>query len=433
VGSLGRNREYVALWVGQAVSNLGISISSFAYPVVVLAATGSPVEAGAVGSVLAATAFFLRLPAGVLVDRWNRRTILIACDLGRAVNALAFGLVLAAGHFYYPQVLLVAFVEAALGVLFGPAESAAVRRVVRPEQVREAVAANQSRGAVPGVIGPPLGGVLLTAGRAAPFLADAVSYLVSLACVASVRSELQERRSDAPRRRPAEELFDGLRWIWAHRFLRTFLLLFTGFGLAFSSIGLIVLVLARDGGASPTQIGLMFGITSAGGVLGALAAPRLVRRLSPLACIVAFAWIATAAIFSLAFVHSPYAYGAAGAIAFFFAPSLNAIAFGIVAEDAPDALQGRVTSAAIQIASLAGPIAPLAAGVLIDRVGAKQLALGYGCLLAVLACIASLAGSLRAERRPDDPRGQGRSRHVRCQTWHRNGDGSPTGRRRDRV
>ena len=108
---LGRNRDYRALWVGQAVSNLGISVSSFAYPLVVLAATGSPLKAGVVGSVLAGTAFVLRIPAGVLVDRWNRRAILVGCDLGRAGNAAAFAIVLAMGHFFYPQVLLVAFNE----------------------------------------------------------------------------------------------------------------------------------------------------------------------------------------------------------------------------------------------------------------------------------------------------------------------------------
>src|SRR3954471_23419945 len=114
MGSLRRNRDYQALWLGQAVSNLGISISSFAYPVIVLTATGSPAKAGLVGSVLAGTAFFLRLPAGGLVDRWNRRAILIACDAGRAVNAGAFAAALAAGHLYFPHVLVVAFVEASL-------------------------------------------------------------------------------------------------------------------------------------------------------------------------------------------------------------------------------------------------------------------------------------------------------------------------------
>jgi MFS family permease len=394
--ALRHNREYRALWLGQTVSNLGISVSSFGYPLLVLTATGSAVKAGLVGTVLAVTAFLLRLPAGVLVDRWSRKGILVACDVGRAANAAAFAAVLAAGHFYYPHVLLVAFVEAALGVFFGPAESAAVRRVVAPEQVREAVAANQSRGAIPGVVGPPLGGVLFAASRSLPFALDAISYLVSLACVLSVRTTLQADRAPATGdRHPLWEVFDGLRWIRQRAFLRTLLLLFMGFGLVLGSIGLVILVLARDRGASVGELGVMFAITAAGGVLGALASPRILGRVSPRKLVVAFAWIATVATFSLTIAHSPYVLGAAGAVTFFFVPPLNAVAFAYVAEEAPDALQGRVTSAAIQIASLSGPIGPVLAGGLIALAGPVHSVAVYGCGLAALALVASFARSLR--------------------------------------
>ena len=142
---LGRNRDYVALWTGQAVSNLGISISSFAYPLVVLIGTGSAVDAGLVGTVLAGTTFVLRLPAGALADRLPRRRLLAACDLGRALASTSLAVSLALGRFWLAQVFAVAVVEGSLGVLFGPAESAAVRRVVAHEQRREAVARNQAR------------------------------------------------------------------------------------------------------------------------------------------------------------------------------------------------------------------------------------------------------------------------------------------------
>src|SRR5581483_1294915 len=107
VGSpLRKNRDFAALWIGQAVSHLGISISSFAYPLVVLDETGSAAKAGLVGTVLAGTAFLLRVPAGVLVDRWSRKRILAVCDLGRALNSALFSAALALGRFYFPQVLV---------------------------------------------------------------------------------------------------------------------------------------------------------------------------------------------------------------------------------------------------------------------------------------------------------------------------------------
>jgi predicted MFS family arabinose efflux permease len=388
---LRRNRAYAALWIGQAVSQLGISISSLAYPLVVLAETNSAAKAGLVGSVLAGTAFVLRVPAGVLVDRWDRKTILVVCDFGRALNSAAFAVALALGRFYFPHVLVVAFLEAALGVLFGPAESAAVRRVVARHQIREAVAANASRSAVPGLVGPPLGGVLLAAGRALPFVADAASYLVSLACVASLRSPLQDARPSAPPRHPLSQLLDGSRWIWRHRFLRWLLCWFIGAGVVFNSLGLVTLVLARSRGASPRELGVGFAITAAGGVLGALATPRILRHVDPYPLVATFASLATVAIFALLVLHSPYAIGAAGAVAFLLVPSVNALALAVVADEAPDELQGRVTSAGIQLANLGAPIGPVLAGVLISAFGAAHAIGVYGCAMLVLTVVASAA------------------------------------------
>jgi predicted MFS family arabinose efflux permease len=302
---------------------------------------------------------------------------------------------LALGHFYYAQVLVVAFVEAALGVLFGPAEAAAVRRVVPPEHVRDAVAQNQSRSAIPGLVGPPLGGVLLAAGRAFPFVADAVSYLVSLACVASVRNGLGGGERSANEGHPLADVFTGLRWIWARRFLRTLLLWFVGVSVVFSSIGLVVLVLARDRGASARELGLAFAITAAGGVIGSLLTPSFLRRFSPPAIVVSFAWLSTGTAFLLLAAHSPYVIGVLGGAAFLLAPAVNAIAFAAIAEGAPDELQGRVTSAGIQLSSLGAPVGPLVAGVLLGALGASGAIVVYGCALLALALVASFSSGLR--------------------------------------
>jgi predicted MFS family arabinose efflux permease len=169
------------------------------------------------------------------------------------------------------------------------------------------------------------------------------------------------------------------------------------FGLALGSIGLVLLVLARDLGAGSGEIGVMYAITGAGSVLGALATPRLVRRVRPYVLVLLFAWLATAATLSLALLGSPIAFGFVGAVPFFFVPPLNAALFGRIGERAPDELQGRATSAAVQVTSLLGPVGPIAAGALIGVVGAKQTVIAYGCLLAALAVLATLSRALRGE------------------------------------
>ena len=98
---------------------------------------------------------------------------------------------------------------------------------------------------------------------------------------------------------------------------------------------------------------------------------------------------------SLTVLGSPVAYGLAGAVAFFIVPPLNAAVFGRIGERAPDELQGRATSAAIQVASLLGPAGPLAAGVLVSGVGARGAAAIYGAFVAALSVAATLTRALR--------------------------------------
>jgi predicted MFS family arabinose efflux permease len=381
--------------VGQALSALGISVSSFAYPLVVLEATGSPVKAGLIGSVLAGTAFVLRLPAGMLVDRWNRKRIMVLCEAGRALTVGTVAVALATGHFFLFQLLIVAFLDSALGVLFGPAESAAVRLVVSPDQIGEAVARNASRGDVAGLIGPPLGGVLFSAGRALPFFADALSYVVSLVGILTLRTPLAAPEPDHPRGGVRTELLAGARWIWSRPFLRALLVWFIGLGLVFNALGLITLVLARNHGASASQLGVMFSITAAGALAGGLATPWLLRHVRPYGLILAVAWVAVASTFLLLVADTAYAIGALGAAAFFFVPALNTLAFTLVAEDAPDHLQGRATAAGIQFASLAAPVGPILAGTLLESFGARHTTMIYGSILALLAAVGTSSRRLR--------------------------------------
>ena len=390
---LRRNREFVALWVGQFLSFLGISVSSFAYPLVVLAATGSPAKAGLVGAVLASTTFVLRLPAGALVDRWDRKRLMVVCDLGRALASGSLALALALGRFHLLHVLGIAFVEGSLGVLFGPAESAAVRRVVAPEQRRDAVAWNQSRTQLGGVIGPPLGGILLTASRALPFAVDAVSYLLSLLAVLTVRTPLREEPVE--RRDSRAETIEGVRWLWRRPFMRSLLTWLALCTLAFGAIGLVILVLARDRGASSAELGVMFAIMSAGGVAGSFAAPWLLRRLSARAVVLAFGWTCALTMLLLLPSRSPYMIGALGAAAFFFGPAVTSIVFATIADEAPDRLQGRVVSGAIQISSLTAPLAPILGGALLTVTTPGRAVAVYAGYLVALAVAATFSRSLR--------------------------------------
>ena len=86
--SLWRHRDYLLLWGGQVVSNVGSGVSQIAFPLLVLAVTHSPAQAGFVAAARALAYVVFVLPAGALVDRWDRKRLMIYCDVGRALCLL---------------------------------------------------------------------------------------------------------------------------------------------------------------------------------------------------------------------------------------------------------------------------------------------------------------------------------------------------------
>src|SRR5215813_6044352 len=130
---LWRNREYLLLWSGQAVSSVGGEASQLALPLLILGLTHSPAQAGFAGALRSLAYLLLGLPAGALIDRWDRKRTMILCDAGRALALGSLPLALALNHLTMVQVYLVSLIEGILYVFFGLAESAALPHVVAKE------------------------------------------------------------------------------------------------------------------------------------------------------------------------------------------------------------------------------------------------------------------------------------------------------------
>lgn len=175
--SLWRNREYLLLWSGQTVSAIGSQFSGFVIPLLVLALTNSPADAGLVGALQGVPYIILSLPAGALADRWNRKTVMIVADCGRALNMVSVPIGLAAGRLTVGQLYIVALIEGTLFVFFNVAETASLAQVVSTEQLPAAVASQETTWGISALVGPAAAGALYQAVSAAlPFLVDAVSY-----------------------------------------------------------------------------------------------------------------------------------------------------------------------------------------------------------------------------------------------------------------
>ncbi|PZS01348.1 MAG: MFS transporter, partial [Chloroflexi bacterium] len=233
--------------------------------------------------------FLLALPAGALVDRWNRKRTMILCDSGRTLALGSVALALTLGHLTVLLLTVMVLVESSLAVFFGLAESAAVPRVVPMKQLAEAVSINQASGEAAGLIGPSLSGLLYSLGQVLPFLVDAVSYGISVFSLVFIKTEFQEERSPAGRNLRVEVL-EGIRWAWSQPFIRVSAFLIAGLNFLAAATTLTLIVLAKHLHASPAAIGLIFALFSAGGLLGSITAGWLRRRLGFTDILIGMMW-----------------------------------------------------------------------------------------------------------------------------------------------
>jgi MFS family permease len=397
---LRRNREFMLLWSGQALSELGSQVSVVAYPLLVLAVTGSPAKAGVVGFARTLPIAVLALPAGALADRFNRRHVMVVSDGLRALALASIPISLAAGSVSFGLIVAVALIDGSGFVVSYVAERGALRQLVTAEQLGEAVTRNESRTFAAMLAGPPLGGVLFGLGRAVPFLADAISYAASTVTMLLIRSDFQEARDDT---RPGD-IWEGVRWIWRTPFFRVCALLFAGTNPVFTGVYLLVVVLAKQHGASSSLVGVMLGIAAAGGFLGALLAPWLQRRLTPRFVLMAESWILVLAIPWLLLAHNALLIGLIVALAELVTPVTNSIVVGFRVALAPDHLQGRVQAAATLISFSAGWLGPLAIGFLLENAGATATILALTGWVLLFAAIATTS---RAFRHPPSLTGAG--------------------------
>src|SRR6202790_4001061 len=139
---LWRNRDYMLLWGGQIVSSVGTRVSQLAFPLLVLALTHSPAQAGLIAALRGLPYALFILPAGAMVDRWNRKRVMILCDTGRAIALGSIPVALLPGHLTILQLCIVSLVEGTLFTFFNLAETACLPQVVSKDQLTGAVAQN---------------------------------------------------------------------------------------------------------------------------------------------------------------------------------------------------------------------------------------------------------------------------------------------------
>jgi MFS family permease len=209
---LRKNVQFQLLWLGGAVSQLGTTTTTLAMPLLVVALTGSYLLPGVIAGARAAALLLTLMPAGVWVDRWDRGKTLVWSQSVQALAAALLAASILAGHAYVVVFVALAIVDGVCTAFAGPARTSSIQAVVPQDQLTTAYAQEEARGHAARVAGPPLGALLMTVGRAVPFVADAITFAVAAVC--AWFAKIPARTGQRPRQRMHHDVKDAGRWLW---------------------------------------------------------------------------------------------------------------------------------------------------------------------------------------------------------------------------
>jgi MFS family permease len=279
-----RHRDFLLLWGGQTVSEMGSSVTQLALPltaVVLLKAT--TFEVGLLTSAVTLAFALIALPAGAVVDRHPKRRLMIFCDAARLVIIGSIPVAWAAGVLTLWQLYAVAVTAGVCTVFFDVAYQSYLPSLMASEHLIDANGKLQATAAVAQLAGPGLGGALVGAfGAASAMTADAVSYAVSVASLLGIRHREPPREApaDGQRRSLRADIAEGLVFVVRHPILRK-VVACTGTSNLFNSISTAVTIifLIRVLHVAPGYTGLLFAIGAVGGIIGGVLAGRLAKRI----------------------------------------------------------------------------------------------------------------------------------------------------------
>lgn len=405
---LRKNVQFQLLWLGGAVSQLGTTITALAAPLLIIALTGSPFWAGAVGGVRAAALIITLMPAGVWVDRWDRRTTLVWSQTVQAGAAAALAAAILTDRAHIAVFLALAVVDGVCTAFATPARTAAIQAVVPKDQLRTAYAQEEARGHAARVAGPPLGALLMAVGRAVPFVVDAVTFAVAAVC--AWFAKIPARTEQKPRQKMHHDIKEAGGWLWHQRGLRNLTFVFLVLNLLGGASLLPVIVLVGERGGTALDTGVVFAGIGVGGVLGSLLSPRVTLAPGKLIVVVL-------AVFGLCNLAMALPFGAFWpfvplAITAVVTPLINVAVSAIYTELVPEDMMGRLDGITTLVSRVLTPLAPMLGGFLAGAVGGGPALLAFGALILVTAGVAMVTDlSVSAEQKPALPREAGHDVH----------------------
>jgi MFS family permease len=340
-------RRFAVLWTAQTVSFLGSGTTLVAGPLLVASLTRDPLLISGAAFAQSLPWLLFSLVSGGLVDRLDRRRIMLVVDTVRAAALAVLAASVLADRVGVPLVYAVFFLLGSGDTLVRAAGGAVLPAVVPPHLLERANGRITASAMATSLVSGPLGGVLFTVAAALPFLLDAGSFAVAVVLLLfGLRGSFHGTPpGTGPRRTLAAEIGEGVRWMARHRLLRTLALLMGMLNVTLMAALSILVLLARERlGLNSVGYGLLFTAMAVGGLAGALVGERLIRWLGATVTLRGGLVVETLFHLVVATSRSPWAVGAAFAVF-----GVHGSLWGIVSTSlrqrlTPPAMLGRVGS-----------------------------------------------------------------------------------------
>lgn len=364
---------FVVIWIGQFVSLLGTSMTRFALTIWAFQVTGEATALALVGFFSFAPALIFSPLAGALVDRWNRKLVMMLSDLAAGLSTVVILLLYVAGRLEIWHLYVAGAFAGAFESFQFPAFSAAMSVMVPKAQYGRANGLVSLADSATTIVAPVLAGILLTMiGIGGVMTIDVVTFVLAVAAVLLVVAPqpVRSREGAAAAGNLWTESLYGFRYIWQRKSLLGVQLTFT-ISNFFDAIGMILMapmILARTGN-NELILGTVQSALGVGGLVGGLVmagwgGPR--RRIHGV--LLGFIGSNLLGMAPLGLGQGVVIWSLAAFMMFFFIPFINSSNQALwQAKVAPD-VQGRVFATRRLIAQISGPLGMLIAGPLADRV-----------------------------------------------------------------
>jgi MFS family permease len=392
--SLWRNRNYLLLQGGQIVSFIGNQQQFLALPLLVLALTGSTIQAGlAIGCNAVATLVVSPI-AGVLVDRWDRKKTMVWCDIGRTLVIVTIPLAFWFHILTMVQIYIVVVLAGVLGTLFSVANAAALPNVVTQDQLPSALAQSQSAYTIVRILGSLIGGTLYSLGKVIPFLVNAFSFGISVLSLSLMRGNFQ-RGQETAHQSLHKAITEGFSWLWRQPLLRFLTIVNGADSLRYGAGYLVILVLAQHLHASASGIGAIFMAAAIGAFLGNIVSNWARKHFRFGKITISMLWLEALMFPLYAIAPNILVMCLVAAAEEFVAPiytiSLDTYRLTVT----PDAMRGRTSSTVQLVIQGAQSLGAILGGILIQECGAQWSALLLGLWLLMLAIATTLNRQVR--------------------------------------